>query len=118
MWAICEHILQNFTYTTNDGSQYITLITKVGQPYWVQKKTNSAESPAELVKFGNLLNYPLKNMYAEYSDGTPEWYQFHMFARSIEDGTDYWCCPALDTGTIVPSTIQMFDPDTFQFWGE
>lgn len=71
-----------------------------------------------LTKFGTLLGYSLHNCYADYATGTPEWTNFHMCAYSSADNAYFQCCPDLETGTIDPSTITMFDPSTYQFWGE
>ena len=119
MNAICDYYYDNFKYSRYNGqNDYITLITDVGIPYWIQKRTNSAESPAELVEFGTLLGYPLQNMYDVYERGTPEWRQYHMCAYSAEDNEYYEACPSTTTGYMDPNTIKVFDPDTYQFWGE
>ena len=119
MNAICSYYYNNFTYALNDGNgQYITLLSDVGKPYWKTKRTNSAESPAELVEFGTLLGYPLQNMYNVYNTGTPEWNRFHMCAYSAEDNEYYEACPSTSTGYMNPNSVVMFDPATYQFWGE
>ena len=119
MNAICSYYYNNFSYSLNDGNgQYITLLSDVGKPYWKTKRTNSAESPAELVEFGTLLNYSLQNMYDVYEVGTPEWNRFHMCAYSAEDNEYYEACPSTSTGYMNPNSIVMFNPSTYQFWGE
>ena len=119
MNAICSYYYNNFTYSLNNGNgQYITLLSDVGKPYWKTKRTNSAESPAELVEFGTLLNYSLQNMYDVYEVGTPEWNRFHMCAYSAEDNEYYEACPSTSTGYMNPNSIVMFNPSTYQFWGE
>ena len=122
MYAICRYILDNFTYTLNDkgygNKGYLYLITDVGKPYWERGTLNSYSSPGLLCWFGKLLDYPLKNMYPVYEQGTPEWDQFHMFAYSEQDDAWFEACPYTETGTVDPSTIKKWDPDTYQFWEE
>ena len=121
MHNICNYLRQSFTYSWNDGwdgTGYINFITETSVPYWITKQTNSAGSPAFLVKFGDILGYSLHNCYADYASGTPEWENFHMCAYSAEDNTYFQCCPDLETGTIDPNSITMFNPNTYQFWGE
>lgn len=121
MYEICDYIEHSFTYSLNDGwdgTGYIDLIVDAGIPYWKSKTANSSSSPAFLVEFGTLLGYQLHNCYADYPQGSTEWENYHMCAYSEADNTYYQCCPDLSTGTIDPNTITIFDPATYQFWGE
>ena len=119
MYAICNYYNNNFIYSRENGQgQYITLITDVGIPYWIDKRTNSAENPGQLVEFGNLIGYSLQNMYPVYDVGTPEWKQYHMCAYSAEDNIYYSASIPVSSGYMDPNSIVMFDPDTYQFWGE
>ena len=119
MYAICNYYNNNFKYCRENGQgQYITLIADVGIPYWIQKRTNSAENPYQLVEFGTLIGYSLQNMYPVYDVGTPEWRQYHMCAYSAEDNIYYSANISVSSGYMDPNSIVMFNPNNYQFWGE
>ncbi len=128
MRAICAYIEDNYSYTRvpygdqpyDEDGGYIYFITEESVPYWITQRHNSYTSPAMLVKFGELLDYPLHNMYGDYDrEKQPvEWRNFHMYAYSEADDAYFECCPSMETGWTDLDNVPMFDPDNYKFWGE
>ena len=133
MQAICDYILfdqnsdvfsWNFRYykipvgsLPGSGGGYIFLIADAGIPFWKTKRLNSSDSPALLTEFGEDLGYPLHNCYADYEVGTDKWKEYHMCVYSKEDDMYFKACPSMETG-YYDEPIVMFDPNTYNFWGE
>lgn len=129
MNAICDYILANFDYTkvpigsspnttVGEGNTYIELLSDVGIPYWVDKRLNSYTSPALLVEFGQDIGYSLHNCYNDNEVGSAQWLETHYKVYSANDDLYFEACPSYGKGAIDPSNITMFNPNTFQFWGE
>ncbi len=121
MEAITRYLAQNSIYskTPADGRPgYVTLAADTAIPFWKFPKfeVNSYTSPAILTAFGEMIGYPLENMYGKYPYGTPDWYAWHMIARSVEDGTCYQFCPATDTNVIDTSAIKQLDLSKWKFY--
>ena len=127
MNAICNYLLNNFNYTkipngtipnVSPECHYITLLADAGTPYWIEKRLNSYTSPELLVKFGQDIGYSLHNCYNDYPEGSAEWKIWHMKVYSEVDDKYYSACPNYTTGYIDTSSIVIFNPNTYQFWGE
>ena len=127
MNAICNYLLNNFNYTkipngtipnVSPECHYITLLADAGTPYWIEKRLNSYTSPELLVKFGQDIDYSLHNCYNDYPEGSAEWKVWHMKVYSEVDDKYYSACPNYTTGYIDTSSIVIFNPNTYQFWGE
>ena len=126
MNAICEYIDSNFNYTkvpigsspnttVGEGSTYIELLSDVGVPYWVEKRLNSSTSPELLVKFGQIIGYNLHNCYGDYEVGSDLWLEYHYKVYSEADDLYFDACPYYGKGAIDPSSIVMFNPNTYNF---
>ena len=117
--AISTYLKSNFTYPWRDTSgNFLYLITEESLPYWEKEKLNSYTSPAVLVEFGTLLNYPLHNCYNDYPEGSSEWQSLHNYAYSEADNAYFSALPDPNSGTIDPNSIPKFNPNTYDFWGE
>ncbi len=101
-----------------DTKEYVNIAAESGIPFWKFEKYefDSYTSPAMLTAFGEMIGYPLENLYGKYKRGTPEWDTWHMVARSVEDGTDYKFCPPLDSNLIDTSKVAQIDLSRWHFY--
>lgn len=114
---MCAHSVYFKTPSDNVGHS-LHLVADVGVPFWKFSKYefDSYTSPAMLVEFGDMINYPLENLFWKYERGTPEWISWHYMAKSVEDGIYYYFCPPSGTNIIDVSKIKQIDLSTWNFY--
>lgn len=124
MRAITDYMYKHSVYyktiyseTSTDGFRYAELATQVGIPVWKSSpyEFDSYDSPAMLVTFGKMINYPLINLYGKYAVGTAEWRIWHMKAQSVEDGSYYQFCHVPDNW-IDEASIKQINLSTWNFY--
>lgn len=101
-----------------DTGRYVNIAAEGGVPFWKleEYEFDSFSSPALLTAFGEMIDYPLENLYDKYEQGTAEWDAWHMVARSIEDGTNYQFCPPTDSNLIDTSKVAQIDLSSWNFY--
>lgn len=111
MEVITNYMRENSIYykTSSDSGSYVFLAAEEGVPFWKDYpyELNSFDSPALLVRFGEMIHYPLKNLYDKYEYGTKEWSMYHMCAESVEDDSRYKFCHAPDNVVDVSKVKQI-----------
>lgn len=119
MSAIAKYMYDNsvYTKTPKGGKGYIWLAAEEGIPFWKKHpyEFNSYSSPALLEKFGDMIDYPMINLYYRYKSDTYEWQVWHYMVESVEDGSHYYFCHTMDN-VIDPSTIEPLDLSTWNFY--
>ena len=105
MQAITDYLSSTTNYYKNyiaeDGEmEYLWLITEQGIPGFIQGEFDSFTSPAALEYFGDKIGYPVRSLYGVYEYGSPEWFEYHAFAESEEDGTLYIFCQMAETNEV------------------
>ena len=120
MQAITSYMLLHSIYykLAADTGRYVNIAAEGGVPFWKfeEYEFDSFSSPALLTAFGEMIDYPLENLYDKYERGTAEWYAWHMVARSIEDGTNYQFCPPTDSNLIDTSKVKQIDLSSWNFY--
>lgn len=120
MQAITSYMLLHSVYykLAADTGRYVNIAAEGGVPFWKleEYEFDSFSSPALLTAFGEMIDYPLENLYYKYDRGTPEWDAWHMVARSIEDGTNYQFCPPTDSNLIDTSKVAQIDLSSWNFY--
>lgn len=120
MRAITSYMLIHSIYPKRsaDKGEPVNIAAEAGIPVWKLKEYefDSFTSPALLTAFGEMIDYPLENLYSKYERGTPEWDAWHMVARSVEDGTDYKFCPSTDSNIIDTSKVAQIDLSKWNFY--
>ncbi len=120
MQAITTYMLLHSIYykLAADNGRYVNIAAEGGVPFWKfeEYEFDSFSSPALLTAFGEMIDYPLENLYDKYERGTAEWYAWHMVARSIEDGTNYQFCPPTDSNLIDTSKVKQIDLSSWNFY--
>lgn len=120
MQAIATYLLTHSVYPklATDNREYVNIAAESGIPFWKFEKyeLDSYSSPALLTAFGEMIHYPLENMYDKYKRGTPEWDAWHMVARSLEDGGIYKCCPPTDSNLVDTSKVPQVDLSKWNFY--
>ena len=120
MQAITKYMRDHSIYPKRsaDKQEPVNVAAEAGIPFWKfrEYEFDSYTSPAMLTAFGEMINYPLENLYGKYKRGTPEWDAWHMVARSIEDGTDYQFCPSVTSNIVDTSKIPQIDLSRWNFY--
>ncbi len=120
MQAITSYMLLHSIYykLAADTGRYVNIAAEGGVPFWKleEYEFDSFSSPALLTAFGEMIDYPLENLYDKYERGTAEWDAWHMVARSIEDGTNYQFCPPTDSNLIDTSKVAQIDLSSWNFY--
>lgn len=111
MEVITNYMRENSIYskTSSDSGHYVYFAAEEGVPFWKDYpyEFNSFTSPALLVQFGEMIHYPLKNLYSKYEYGTWEWDMYHMCAESVEDDSHYKFCHTPDNVVDVSKVKQI-----------
>ena len=97
MEAITGYLRETTTYYKThaygeDDWDYLNLIEYAGVPQWISGEWDSLDSPTALEDIGELIGYPVHNMFYDYSRGTPEWTKYHASVKSLTDGSMYSFC--------------------------
>ena len=67
------------------------------------------------MEFGELIDYPMVSLYGKYEIGTFDWYRWHFYAQSVEDGSYYYFCHTEDN-LLSETDIQQIDLNTWDFY--
>lgn len=121
MRAIEDYLYKNSVYLKSRSDKVghlLYLAADVGVPFWKFSpyEFDSCSSPAMLVEFGDMINYPLENLFWKYKRGTPEWISWHYMAKSVEDGTYYHFCPPSGTNIIDVSKVKQINLSKWNFY--
>ncbi len=120
MRAITKYMYDHSLYykTPSDGSSgYVFFAAQEGIPFWKFPKYefDSYTSPALLQKFGEMIDYPVNNLFFKYAKGTPEWTKWHYQVESVEDGSHYFFCHTKDN-LIDRSAVKQIDLLKWNFY--